>query len=172
MALMQRALVRATGGDGLAVWLLRNRVRGWNAAADEEPDPVRDAREAIGVARDSLPGVPIVLVGHSMGGRAACAVAAEPQVVGVCALAPWLPPDTSVAPLVGKAVIVAHGGADRTTSATDSRRFVARAGAAGARARYIELPRVGHFMLRRIRTWDTVVRDACASMLSVAEGPS
>ena len=35
--------------------------------------------------------MPVVLLGHSMGGRTAVAVADDPSVVGVVALAPWLP---------------------------------------------------------------------------------
>jgi len=169
MALMQRTTAPALGRHGLAVWLLRNRVRGWNAGEAAEPDPVRDARQAIGVVRSSLPGVPVVLVGHSMGGRTACAVAGEPGVVGVCALAPWLPPDSPVAPIAGRSLVVAHGKADRRTSPAQSRRFVARAVASGASATYLELPGAGHFMLRRIRTWDAVVRNACLSALAAPE---
>ena len=172
MALLQRTMATALGGHGVELWLVRNRVRGWNASVGQDPDPVRDAREAIGAARKALPGIPLMLVGHSMGGRTACAVAAEPGVVGVCALAPWLPPDSSVAPLAGKTLVVAHGAADRRTSPALSRRFVARAAAAGARATYIEVPGAGHFMLRRIRTWDAVVRNACLSVFDVPRGPS
>ena len=163
MALMQRTVAGALKRHSVELWLVRNRVRGWNASVGQEPDPVRDARRAIAAARAELPGVPVVLVGHSMGGRTACAVAGEPGVVGVCALAPWLPADSPVAALARKSLVVGHGTADRRTSAAASRRFVAQAAAAGAWATYLELPGAGHFMLRRIRTWDSIVKDACLS---------
>ncbi len=56
--------VERRAGDRLAVLRLKNRVRGWNGAAT---DPVVDARWALDRVRRVLPGVPIALVGHSMG---------------------------------------------------------------------------------------------------------
>jgi rhodanese-related sulfurtransferase len=40
------------------------------------------------------PIVEVVLVGHSMGRRAALRAGGDPQVAAVCALAPWTPPST------------------------------------------------------------------------------
>ena len=56
----------AAGHRDVAVWLLRYRVRGWNGPAE---DPLHDARWALDEARRLHPGAPIVLIGHSMGGR-------------------------------------------------------------------------------------------------------
>ena len=47
---------------------LKNRVRGWNGSRQ---DPVHDARWALDRIRRTLPGLPVVVVGHSMGGRVA-----------------------------------------------------------------------------------------------------
>ena len=67
---------------GAGVWLLRYGVRGWNAAVASPPSPVADARWALEQVRHELGAVPVVLLGHSMGGRTAVAVADDPQVVG------------------------------------------------------------------------------------------
>jgi pimeloyl-ACP methyl ester carboxylesterase len=62
-----RALARGGAGHGLAVARLRFSVRGWNGA---ERSPVAEARTALDELSVRFPGVPIALVGHSMGGRA------------------------------------------------------------------------------------------------------
>jgi pimeloyl-ACP methyl ester carboxylesterase len=72
---------------GPAVHLLRYRYRGWNAPA---ADPVLDTTWALEEIASRHPGAPVVLVGHSMGGRAALWAAGAANVTAVCALAPWL----------------------------------------------------------------------------------
>ena len=84
---------------GVAVWLLCYRYRGWNRP---DLDPVADARWALAEIRRAHPGVPVALVGHSMGGRVALRVADEPGVVAVCALAPWTTAKDHVDQLTGK----------------------------------------------------------------------
>ncbi|GAA5126527.1 hypothetical protein GCM10025762_54210 [Haloechinothrix salitolerans] len=84
MVPIAEALHDAVGEHG-AVWLLRNRLRGWNEPAR---DAVVDARWALAEVRRTHPGVPVVLVGHSMGARAALRVAGTDGVIAVCALAP------------------------------------------------------------------------------------
>ena len=81
-----RALRKVPGP--LAVARLRFRVRGWNG----EAMPVEDARWALAQVRAAYPGVPIALVGHSMGGRVAMFVGDEPDVRLVVGLAPWVEP--------------------------------------------------------------------------------
>ena len=77
------------GRDGLAVARLRYRVRGWNGA---DAAPVADAHWALDQLTARFPGVPIALVGHSMGGRAALYAAGHPAVRAVVGLAPWIEP--------------------------------------------------------------------------------
>ena len=80
-------------GSGIEVSRPRYRVRGWNG---ELASPVRDLREAIDEIVARFGPVPVVLIGHSMGARAAFRVAGHPAVSAVAGLAPWLPPTEPV----------------------------------------------------------------------------
>ena len=75
--------------DGLAVVSLRHCMRGWNG---DLRSPVADARWALDQFRERFGDVDVALVGHSMGGRTALAVADDPSVRSVVALAPWIEP--------------------------------------------------------------------------------
>ena len=79
--------ISSLGGD-LAVGQIRYRYRGWNEAA---ADAVADVEFALVAIGERYGPVPVVLVGHSMGGRAALQAAGHSRVRGVVALAPWLP---------------------------------------------------------------------------------
>jgi alpha-beta hydrolase superfamily lysophospholipase len=142
---------------GTAVWLLRYRVRGWNGSAQ---DPVRDARWALAEAARRHPGAPIVLVGHSMGGRAALRLADEPGVAGVCALAPWIEPgDQVIRPATAK-VLLAHGTDDRVTDPSASALYAARIGAS-----FVPVPGETHGLLRRPVFWTRLVTGFVADVL-------
>jgi pimeloyl-ACP methyl ester carboxylesterase len=145
-----RHLHAAGRKQGLAVWILRNSVRGWNG---EDMTPLKDARWALARIRAEHPGVPIYLLGHSMGGLTAICAADEPGVDAVVALAPWLDDATPAAPVAGRKVLIVHGNKDRWTSPSASLRFARRAEAEAAELRYVSLLGVGHFMLRRVRLW-------------------
>lgn len=150
MVPIARALHRAGRRDGVEVRLLRNRRYGWNAPAMH---PVDDARWALARVRADHPGVPVVLVGHSMGGRVALRVADDPAVRGVCALAPWTPPDEPVEAVAGRAVLIVHGTRDRMTSPAESHAFAERAERVAARVARFEIVGEGHAMLRRSSVW-------------------
>ena len=122
-ASMQRDIARRAQEAGASVWLLRFTRRGWNGGADR----IADARAALDDVRRQLGDVPVVLLGHSMGGRTAVHVADDPNVRGVVALAPWLPPGESVEALRGKTLYAAHGSRDRITSARGTAAYVRRA---------------------------------------------
>jgi predicted esterase len=151
---------------GVGVWLLRYGVRGWNARATSGPSPVPDARWALDEVRRELGDLPVVLLGHSMGARTAVAVAGDPNVTGVVALAPWLPADEPVRTLQGKHLAAAHGRADKITSARATRTFVQRAEAVAASAEFHDMGRVGHYMFRGIPDWN---RFAITRSLAFAE---
>lgn len=159
-----RKLAPAATNDGLAVALMRYRVKGWNGGVGKAPDPIPDG--AWGLTRIAeVTDAPIVLLGHSMGGRTAVAVADHPQVRGVVALAPWFPSGESIRALPGKSLVAAHGRRDRITSARATRDFVDRASEI-ADARYIDMGPVGHYLLRRERRWNDVALNACKEILA------
>ncbi len=141
---------RSPDGHGVEVRLLRNRRYGWNAPAE---DPVGDARWALERIREDHPGLPVVLVGHSMGARVALRVADDPAVRGVCALAPWTPRGEPVEAVAGKSVLVVHGTRDRMTSPAESHAYAERAADVAARVARFEIANEGHAMLRRARVW-------------------
>ena len=149
--------VRAGTADrGISTSLLRYRVRGWNGAA---ADAFTDVRWAIEQLRGECGAeVPIVLVGHSMGGRAALRAGGDPQVAAVCALAPWTPPGEPVGHLRGRTVAILHGRGDRWVPASLSADFAFRAREAGASvARFTTAG--GHSMVRGTLRWHRFARD-------------
>jgi len=145
-----RAVERATARSGVAVGTVRYRCRGWNG---ERADAARDALAALGDLAEELGPVPTVLVGHSMGGRAALRAAGHPCVTGVVALAPWCPRDEPAGHLAGRRVLMLHGDRDRVTSPADTDLFAARARAAGAGVAGYRVTGSGHTLLRRAADW-------------------
>ena len=142
--------------DGVELRLLRNRVRGWNAPYE---DPVVDARAALRRIHRERPGVPIAVVGHSMGGRVALRIADDAAVVAVCALAPWAPPELPSTPVTGRAVLIGHGTLDVTTSPSASYCYASRAGSCASCVTRVEVSRSGHAMVRRMRVWHRLVTE-------------
>ena len=156
MRAVEQFVRRAAGDRGIATQLVRYRLAGWNGAAADAYTDVRWAIERI--RAEHGPELPVVLVGHSMGGRAALRAAADPQVAAVCALAPWTPPDEPVRHLRDRTVVILHGRADRWVPAALSAGFAARAREAGAHvARFTTAG--GHSMLRGAHRWHAFARD-------------
>jgi alpha-beta hydrolase superfamily lysophospholipase len=145
-----RALQRAADDTGLVVARLRYLIRGWNGSMQS---PVPDARWALAQLGERYPDLPIALVGHSMGGRVALAVADTRGVRAVVALAPWVEPGDAVGPLNGLHLLVAHGTRDRVTDPHASAAFAEQAREAGARVSYLGVRGEGHAMLRRAGVW-------------------
>lgn len=139
---------------GVSVWLLRYEVRGWNERLVSVPSPVSDARWALDEVRRELGDLPVVLLGHSMGARAAVAVADDENVTGVVALAPWLPSDEPMGTLAGKRFAAAQGRRDKITSAKQTRAFTERAEQVAASVEFKDIGRVGHYMLRNVAAWN------------------
>jgi len=146
----------------IAVVRLRYRRRGWNGDA---ADPVADVRWALAEIERRRPGLPVVLVGHSMGGRAAIAAAGDPHVVGLVALAPWIPPSDPVDQLADRTVVVVHGTDDDRTSPENSARFVARIRGVARDPRWVPVTGGDHAMLRHARRWHHLTADAVTAML-------
>jgi len=163
-----RAVLRATAGHGVALGTAVYRYRGWNG---EHADPARDATDALDQLRDRLGPVPVVLIGHSMGGRAALRAAGHPLVRAVVGLAPWCPPDEPVAHLADRRTVVLHCPADRVTSADESRALITRARASGAQACFLPMPYGGHAMLRTAPTWHAMTAHLTTALLGLAPLP-
>lgn len=156
MRAFEQSVHDSTADRGIATALLRYRVAGWNG---EAADAFQDVRWAIDRLRTQHgTDVPIVLVGHSMGGRAALRAGGEPSVTAVCALAPWTPPGEPVMHLGGQTVAILHGRGDRWVPARLSAEFAVRARRAHARvARFTIVG--GHGMVRRSQRWHRFARD-------------
>ncbi|WP_084612135.1 alpha/beta hydrolase [Thermocrispum municipale] len=162
-------MLRVGRTHGIAAAMVRNRVRGWNKP---HLDPVHDARWALEQIRRRRPEAPIVLVGHSMGGRVALHVADDPAVVGVAALAPWTPAEDGVDAVRDVPVLIAHGLDDTITKPEDSLAYARRAAEVTDVVRF-ELPAETHALLWRAPTWHRLVRSFAlhAFGLQQAAGP-
>jgi alpha-beta hydrolase superfamily lysophospholipase len=154
--------------NGLAVWTVRYRYRGWNGA---ERSPVADVEWALQEMRRRHGDVPVVLVGHSMGGRTALAVGGDPLVRGICALAPWTERNDPVAQLAGATVLIAHGTLDRVTSPRGSRSYAKKVAQAGARVGYIPVRGEMHAMVFRPRFWHQLAAGFTLGTLGIAPMP-
>ena len=159
---LARALGRRLADDAVGIRLLRYRSVGWNG---DGADKVADARWALDRIRDEVGEVPVVLVGHSMGGRTACHAADQELVRGVVALAPWLPPGESVAALAGKELHAAHGRRDRITRARDTRAYVERAADVARAVSFTDMGDRGHYLLTGVHAWNTFTEDRIRHLL-------
>jgi dienelactone hydrolase len=153
-----KAAARA-GRGRLAVYRLLNTWRGW----DGQHTPVADARWAMAQVRDQLGDLPLGLVGHSLGGRAALLAGAQPGVVSVVALNPWVYP-TDDADLTGRRVLVVHGMRDRVASPARAK-VVARTLASTAEVEFVEIADGKHAMLRHGREFDRGAAEFTAETL-------
>ena len=147
---------------GLEPWLLRYGVKGWN---QHLMSPVADARWALDELRRERGSLPVVLLGHSMGGRTAVRVSDDPSVVGVVALAPWLPKGEPVETLTGKHLAAAHGPGDRITRFKDTRYYVERAQPFAASTSLTPMEGLGHYMLKGRECWNAFAGDKSVGLL-------
>jgi pimeloyl-ACP methyl ester carboxylesterase len=156
------------GKGQLAVWRLLNSVRGW----DSEHTPVADVRWALREIRTQLPAsVPVGLVGHSLGGRAALLAAGDAGVASVVALAPWVYPNDGLVDATGRRVLMVHGTADRVASIE---RAMAAANQLGRTAEvgFIRVNGGTHSMLRHHRAFDGLAAEFTAAVLLGQPAPA
>ncbi|WP_326580055.1 alpha/beta fold hydrolase [Streptomyces sp. NBC_00481] len=149
-------------GQDVLLACVRYRLRGWNGT---RADPVADTRRALDRLTELAGPVPTVLVGHSMGARAALRAAGHPRVNAVLALAPWCPPGEPVRQLAGRHLVVLHGERDRVTSPADSAAYVRLARGAGARTGMALVGGGDHAMLRRHGFWHRTAAATVAHLL-------
>ena len=165
LAPIARALARRGAPDGLLVAQLRYRMAGYNDGA-----PVEDVRKVVGeVVRAH--GVPVCLVGHSMGGRAVLQAADAPGIAGVIALAPWCPPGDPVDQLAGRQVVFAHGLDDRRIRPSQSREFALRARGVTPTVCRFEVAHSGHGMVRRAHLWTVLTTSFVLGALGITAMP-
>jgi len=128
---------------------VRYRVKSWKRL----DWCVEDALAAIEIAAAER----VLLVGFSMGGAVSVRAAAHPSVTGVLGLAPWLPDELDVSPLVGRRLDVLHGALDRWlpgipgVSPSISRRGFERATRLGVEGTYRVIPGAVHGIALRSR---------------------
>jgi pimeloyl-ACP methyl ester carboxylesterase len=163
-AVMRNSIAPSLLTDGWAVDLLRFGIKGWNHQQDQLPPPVQDARWALSRIQEWYGATPVILVGHSMGGRTAFHVADDENVIGVVALAPWCERTDPVAGLVGKQLIALHGQSDRVTNPLYTRKFIDRAAQAGVSASFVDMGPLGHYLIRGARSWNEHTLNSVRSM--------
>jgi pimeloyl-ACP methyl ester carboxylesterase len=149
MVPLANAIGRALRGYGVAVCQPRFELRGWNG---DLASPVADLGRVLDEIGPRYGAIPVVLIGHSMGARAAFRVAGHPAVTAVAGLAPWLPPGEPVNQLAGRRVLLAHGTADRVTPPAQTWAYAERARSVTDVA-VIEVRSGEHTMLWRAPLW-------------------
>lgn len=162
-------LRRQGRSHGVAVWTVRYRYRGWNG---EQRSPVADVQWALDEVRRRHGEIPVVLVGHSMGGRTALALGGDPSVRGICALAPWTERADPVVQLAGSTVLIVHGSRDMVTSPRGSRSFARHAAEAGARVGYVAIRGEMHAMVFQWRRWHRLAAGFALGVLGIEPIPS
>ncbi|EAQ00969.1 hypothetical protein JNB_12359 [Janibacter sp. HTCC2649] len=164
-AWMARSITDRAHEASTNVWLLRYSERGWNG---DGAGRIADARWALDEIRTAHGDRPVILLGHSMGGRVAVHVAADPSVVGVVALAPWWEETDPVRTLSGRSLIAAHGRRDRLTSFAETQRFVGRARSVASHAEFVDMGPLGHYLLKGAGAWNDVAIESALRILAPA----
>lgn len=160
--LLAQSLRRRLGAE-VDVQRVQYRVRGWNPG---RLDPVMDAKAALAEMVARVGAGPVVVVGHSMGGRVAAHLAAAGRIAGVAALAPWWPAHDGDLIPVGCRLLTMHGTADSWTDARESRAQTLHAQARGVTAEWVEFPGAGHFLLQDYARWQRLTAEFATTVIS------
>lgn len=155
------AIGKALRGTGAVVCRPRFAIRGWNGSL---ASPVQDLNRILDELAGRYGQVPMVLVGHSMGGRAVLRCAGHPGVTAVAGLAPWLPTGEPVEQLAGRRVLLVHGTADRITDPRATWAYAERARAV-TEVVTVEVPGGEHAMLRQAHRWHQLAAEFALSAL-------
>jgi alpha-beta hydrolase superfamily lysophospholipase len=134
--------IALAGSGRLAVFRLLNSYRGWDASHT----PLDDVTWALEQVRERFGALPVGLVGHSLGGRAALLSGGADNVRSVVALNPWVYP-TDAPDLPGRRVLVVHGTADRIADFGRAQAVARRIGRT-ADVEFVPVPEGRHAMLR------------------------
>jgi pimeloyl-ACP methyl ester carboxylesterase len=166
MVPVAQAIRRAVRGTAIMVWRPRFGVRGWN---DSQATPIADLNRLLAGLPDTIGRVPVLLVGHSLGARAALRAGGHPLVTAVAGLAPWLPPGEPVAQLAGRRILLAHASEDTVTRPADTWAYAQRAREA-SQVTAIEIRGSEHAMLRRAGLWHELAAEFSRAALSLPPG--
>lgn len=152
--LLASAIARAGRRRGISVAFLRYAVRGWNDGA-----PVEDAQWALAQLRERWPGVPVGLLGYSMGGRVALRLAHEADALAT--VSAWVEAEDLplLNPAPGLPVLLVHGTEDQMTAPKGSLIAASRLRELGADAKGRLDQADTHAMMRHARTWHRLVSD-------------
>lgn len=157
------------GRGRLAVYRLLNSTRGWST----DQTPVDDALWALEQLREihGPSTLPVSLVGHSLGGRAALLAGADQRVRAVVALNPYLYPHDGKAQLQDRRVLIVHGTRDRIANPATAE-AVARALAQTTTVSFVRVVGGKHAMLARHRAFDTLAAEFVLASLDASWKPS
>ncbi|WP_020109547.1 alpha/beta fold hydrolase [Nocardia sp. 348MFTsu5.1] len=141
---------------GVVVRQAQYRVYGWNG---EQNSPMPCAQAALTELLEAHPDVPVIVIGHSMGGRVAAQLAADKRVAGVLALAPWWQHADWRHINDDARVLALHGTADTRTYARRTAKGIRELRERGVDAEFVAIEGGGHALLDHLWTWQsTAVR--------------
>jgi hypothetical protein len=166
MVPLASAIRRTLRGYGIAVCQPRFELKGWNG---DLASPVADLGRVLDEIGTRYGDIPVALIGHSMGARAAFRVAGHPAVTAIAGLAPWLPPGEPVDQLAGRRVLLAHGTADRVTPPAQTWAYAERARSVTDVA-VIEVRNGEHTMLWRAPLWHRLAAEFSRLSLGLPAG--
>lgn len=164
MVPIARRIARAGRGRVVVLRLL-NSHRGW----DTTHTPVDDVAWAIDQVRERYGDLPVGLVGHSLGGRAALLAGTHDGVRSVVALNPWVYP-TDRADLRGRRVLIVHGTDDRVADIGRAR-VVAEAIGESTDVELVDVDGGRHAMLRHGGAFERAAAEFTLGALLSASRP-